>query len=98
MVELSGLWLLASPRDESDWEEGPAGSRAKAARQARLAAAEMAGLPKSGASGLHEKEKGSLGWSFLTHLAVILLNRLQFRISDVHLCFKAQAGAEASLH
>ncbi len=81
------MWLLATPRDESEWEEGPAGKRAEAAKEARLAAAEMGRVPRaSGAGG--EAPKG-LGWSFMSHLGVILLNRLQFKINGVHICFQA---------
>ena len=89
VVELAGLWLLASPRDESDWEEGPAGARAQAAKQARLAAAEMEGVTRGLANGPPEKEKGGFGWSFLMNLGVILLNRLQFKLTDVHISFRA---------
>lgn len=88
VVELSGLWLLASPRDESDLEEGPARARAKAARQAQMAAEEVGGMSRRGPGGSSEKEKGGYGWSFLSHLAVILLNRLQFRVKDVHFAFR----------
>ena len=89
VVELTGLWLLASPRDEADWEEGPAGARAQAARQARMAAAEMESLSGVPAGVTPEKEKGGFGWSFLTNLGIILLNRLQFKLEDVHLSFRA---------
>jgi hypothetical protein len=44
VVELSDVVLCVSPRDESDWEEGPALRRAQAAKQAQLAAAELAKL------------------------------------------------------
>ena len=97
VVELTGLWLLASPRDESDWEEGPAAARAQAARQAKMAAAEMESLSGT-ASGVHpEKEKGGFGWSFLTSLGIILLNRLQFKLADVHLSFRAAHDSLVSI-
>lgn len=44
MVELSDVVLCVAPREESDWEEGPALRRAQAAKQAQLAAAELAKL------------------------------------------------------
>jgi len=44
VVELSDVVLCISARQESDWEEGPALRRAQAAKQAQLAAAELAKL------------------------------------------------------
>lgn len=44
VVELSDVALCVSPREESDWEEGPALRRLQAAKQAQLAAAELAKL------------------------------------------------------
>lgn len=44
VVELSDVVLCISSRAESDWEEGPALRRAQAAKQAQLAAAELAKL------------------------------------------------------
>lgn len=43
-MELSDVVLCVAPREESDWEEGPALRRAQAAKQAQLAAAELAKL------------------------------------------------------
>ena len=87
-MELTQVWLLATPRDESDWEEGPAGRRAEAAKEARLAAAEMGRASKTPGSG-GETPRG-LGWSFLSHLGAILLNRLQLKVNDVHICFQVR--------
>jgi len=98
VVELTGVWLLATPRDESDWEEGPAGRRAEAAKEARLAAAEAGRVAKPpGAGG--EAPRG-LGWSFVSHLGAILLNRLQFKVKDVHICYQVgdlSEGGKGSL-
>ena len=44
IVELSDVVLCISSREETDWEEGPALRRAQAAKQAQLAAAELAKL------------------------------------------------------
>jgi hypothetical protein len=44
VVELSDVLLTVSSREETDWEEGPALRRAQAAKQAQLAAAELAKL------------------------------------------------------
>ena len=85
VVELSEVWLVAAPRDESDWEEGPAGRRARAAKEAQLAAAEVERLSKPHGS---DKEQRGLGWSFLSHLGTMLLHRLQLRVHNVHLCFR----------
>lgn len=43
-MELSDVLLSVSAREETDWEEGPALRRAQAAKQAQLAAAELAKL------------------------------------------------------
>jgi len=90
VVELTGVWLVAAPRDESDWEEGPAGRRAEAAKEAQLAAAEMGRVSKTPGTGA-EAPRG-MGWSFISNLGVILLNRLQFKVNDVHICYQVSLG------
>ena len=50
-ISLADVYLCAAPRPESDWEEGPAGDRARAAKRARLKAVEMERLSKSAGSG-----------------------------------------------
>lgn len=62
------------------------------ARAAELAAAEVERLAKRGAAGPPEREKTGYGWSFVTHLGTVLLNRLQFRVRDVHLAFRSGAS------
>jgi hypothetical protein len=44
VVRLKDVSLRLASRDETDWEEGPALRRAQAAKQAQLAAAELAKL------------------------------------------------------
>jgi hypothetical protein len=80
------VWLVATPRDESDWEEGPAGRRAEAAKEAQLAGAEMGRVSRSPGTGAEGSR--SMGWSFISHLGVLLLNRLQFKVNDVHICYQ----------
>ena len=50
-ISLADVYLCAAPRPESDWEEGPAGERARAAKRARLKAVEMERLSKPASSG-----------------------------------------------
>jgi len=50
-ISLTDVYLCACPRPESDWEEGPAGDRARAAKRARLKAVEMERLSKPAGSG-----------------------------------------------
>ena len=50
-ISLADVYLCAAPRPESDWEEGPAGARAFAAKRARLAAVEMERLSKPAGGG-----------------------------------------------
>ena len=38
LMEMSDVWLCASPRLEEEWEETSAGQRAQASKQAELAA------------------------------------------------------------
>lgn len=91
VVELQGVWLLATPRDEADWEEGPARKRAKAARDSEIAAAEVGKLSRGPADKEH---KAGFGWSFLSHLGVVLLNRLQFSVKDVHFSFRESSAVK----
>ena len=48
VIELADVQVCAAPREEADWEEGPARRRALAAKQAQLAAAELERLAKAG--------------------------------------------------
>ena len=48
VIELADVQVCAAPREEADWEEGPARRRALAAKQAQLAAAELERLAKVG--------------------------------------------------
>lgn len=63
VVELSDVVLCVAPREESDWEEGPALRRAQAAKQAQLAAAELAKLGSrvaaTGSSGQGPQQAGT---------------------------------------
>ena len=54
-----------------------------------MAAAEMESLSGGPAGAPTEKERGRFGWSFLRSLGIVLLNRLQFKLADVHLSFRA---------
>ena len=55
-ISLTDVYLCACPRPEADWEEGPAGERARDAKRALLAAAEMERLSKpAGSSGAADR-------------------------------------------
>jgi len=58
IVELSDVVLCVAARQESDWEEGPALRRARAAKQAQLAAAELTKLGnRVAATGSHQQQQ-----------------------------------------
>ena len=87
-IELSGVTLRATARDETDWEEGPARRRAQAAKQAELASAELEKLSKRVAqAGLYRLANKSR-WSVAEYVSTYLLNSLQLSIKDVHVYFK----------
>ena len=89
VLHLSDVWLCACPRTEAEWEEGKAGQRAQAAKQAELAALDLIRQSKPGGkSAAAGNEGSSLASSFLSHLGTMLLNRLQMTICNIHICFK----------
>lgn len=85
-IELSGVTLRATARDETDWEEGPASRRAQAAKQAELASAELEKLSKRVAQAGQHANKSR--WSVAEYISTYLLNSLQLSIHDVHIYFK----------
>ena len=91
-MEMSDVWLCASPRQEEEWEETLAGQRAQASKQAELAARDLMRLSRPGSKGAagaaNLPEGSSSGWPFLSHLSAMLLNRLQMTITNVHVCFQ----------
>lgn len=91
-MEMSDVWLCASPRQEEEWEESLAGQRAQASKQAELAARDLMRLSRPGSKGVagaaNLPEGSSSGWPFLSHLSAMLLNRLQMTITNVHVCFQ----------
>lgn len=92
LMEMSDVWLSASPRQEEEWEEASAGQRAQASKQAELAARDLMRLSRPGIKGAagaaNLPEGSSSGWPFLSHLSAMLLNRLQMTITNVHVCFQ----------
>lgn len=88
IIELHDVTLCATARDGTDWEEGPALRRAQAAKQAQLAAAELAKLSKRMTNDDEEQEAPALHWSIVDYATSFLLNRLQFSINNVHVYFK----------
>ena len=92
LMEMSDVWLSASPRQEEEWEEASAGQRAQASKQAELAARDLMRLSRPGSKGVagaaNLPEGSSSGWPFLSHLSAMLLNRLQMTITNVHVCFQ----------
>jgi predicted Rossmann-fold nucleotide-binding protein len=106
-VELSDVVLCVAPREESDWEEGPALRRAQAAKQAQLAAAELAKLgsrvaatgstsgakPAAAAAASAAAGSGtSWGWMIADYVLSFLLNRLQFAVRNVHVYFQVRSS------
>ena len=92
LMEMSDVWLCASPRQEEEWEETSAGQRAQASKQAELAARDLMRLSRPGSKGVagaaNPPEGSSSGWPFLSHLSAMLLNRLQMKVTNVHICFQ----------
>ena len=95
VVELEDVTLEVTSRDDTDWEEGPALRRAQAAKQAQLAAAELAKLGSRVAAEGHKQQeqsasssKGGTRWSIVDYITSYLLNRLQLTVTNVHVCFK----------
>ena len=87
MVEISDVYVCATPRTEAQWEEGPAQRRRLAANLAQLGSADMQKASKS-LSGSSTSQKGGFGWSLLSWVGSILLNKLQLSVQEVHVCLK----------
>lgn len=109
VVELSDVVLCVAPREESDWEEGPALRRAQAAKQAQLAAAELAKLgsrvaatgsssgAKPAAAAATSAAAGSgtsWGWMIADYVLSFLLNRLQFAVKNIHVYFQVRSNQQ----
>lgn len=84
LVNLSGVSLTVAERSESEWEEGPAGKRASAAKLAQLAALELQALSTPDAPARRS------GWSLFSYLGTFLLNTLQLSVADVCICFQVR--------
>ncbi|KAK9798969.1 hypothetical protein WJX73_003190 [Symbiochloris irregularis] len=82
LVKLSGVSLTVAERPESDWEEGPAGKRASAAKLAQLAALELQALSAPDAPARRS------GWSLFSYIGTFLLNTLQLSIANVCVCLQ----------
>lgn len=87
MVELSDVYFCATPWKEAQWEEGPAQKRRQAANMAQLGSAEVQKASRS-LSGTSTAQKGGFGWSLLSWIGSILLNKLQLSVRQVHVCLK----------
>lgn len=91
VVELSDVHLCIALRRDDELTESPAAERSWLAKQAELAAAELAALAaanggdsSSGAGG----RAGGVLWSFVQHVLAMLVNRLQLSVSNVHVEFE----------
>lgn len=88
-IELSDIELHVTPRAEQDWSEGPAQTRDRIAKQAELAAAEIAKL---------SKRSGWGRWSVIERLVTYLINNLRLSITGLHMqfCDGGAGGAAAA--
>lgn len=107
VVELSDVVLCVAPREESDWEEGPALRRAQAAKQAQLAAAELAklgsrvaatgsstGAKPAAATSTAAGSGTSWGLAIADYVLSFLLNRLQFAVKNIHVYFQVSSSCD----
>lgn len=95
VVELTDVHLRVALRRDADFEEGPAGERAWAAKQAELAAAELAALAAASAGGGDAAagvRQGGVLWGFMQHVVTMLVNRLQLTVRNVHIEFEVGAA------
>lgn len=96
IVELADVHLCVVLRRDEELEEGPAGERAWLAKQAELAAAELAALAAASAAGGADADaaaaaagrQGGVLASFMQHVVAMLVNRLQLTVSGVHIQFE----------
>ena len=99
VVELADVHLRVALRRDAECEEGPAGERAWLAKQAELAAAELAALAAAsagdasgGAAAAAAGRQGGVLWSFMQHVVTMLVNRLQLTVRNVTVEFEVRAG------
>lgn len=101
VVELADVHLRVALRRDAEFEEGPAGERAWLAKQAELAAAELAALAAasagdaSGGAAAAAGRQGGVLWSFMQHVVTMLVNRLQLTVSNVTVEFEVGAGHDS---
>eukprot|EP00803_Ostreobium_quekettii_P009394 evm.model.scf_204.13 EVM.evm.TU.scf_204.13 scf_204:99162-102872(-) len=89
VVELSDVTLSCTPWDEHEWSGEASIKRARAAKQAQVAAAELEKLSTKVAA-----DRGGDGrnfrWILMTSLWSLLLRRLQLSVSNVHIFFQGE--------
>jgi hypothetical protein len=98
VVELADVRLRFALRRDEEMEEGPGGERAWAAKQAELAAAELAELAAAAGGGdaaaaaAAAGRQGGVLDSLLRHVLSVLLNRLQLTVRRLHIEFEVCGG------
>lgn len=92
VIKLQDVCLHVAPRDLSDWEAASASRRADASKQAQLAAWELHNLPGKLAGGKAGKPQDGKqqSQSLTSHLASMLLDRLQLSVDGVLVCFEVR--------
>ena len=96
VIKLQDVVLHVAPRDLSDWEMASASKRVQASKQAQLAAWELHRLSgkltgdRSGSS--HDGKRQSQ--SLASHLANMLLDRLQLSVDGASVCFEVWQGSQ----
>ncbi len=94
------MHLRVALRRDAEFEEGPAGHRAWLAKQAELAAAELAALAAASAgdasgtaaAAAAAGRQGGVLWSFMQHVVTMLVNRLQLTVRNVTVEFEVGTG------
>jgi hypothetical protein len=99
VVELDDVHLTVVLRRDEELEEGPAGERAWLAKQAELAAAELAALAAASDGGGGDAaaattagRQGGVLESLMRHVVSTLVNRLQLTVTNVHITFEVRRG------
>eukprot|EP00850_Spirogloea_muscicola_P014797 SM000108S14241 [mRNA] locus=s108:273586:291541:- [translate_table: standard] len=90
VVSMENVTICAGPRKEAEWEAGPSEKRAREAKRAKLAAAELVKLSR-------RVSEDRSGLSYISYLSAKIIDNVQISVSNIHLRYEDfQTNAEDS--
>ncbi|GAQ80498.1 Vacuolar protein sorting-associated protein [Klebsormidium nitens] len=81
IVALEDVVVTSGPREDAEWEAGPAEKRALAAKKAKLAAAEIRKLSE-------RVSEDKSGQSFMSYLSAKIIDNVQVAVKNIHIKYE----------